>query len=63
MDLEFLGSILVVWLGIITLFNGALIYSMSKKQDEDGAVLAFGTSLFVFFGTAIATIWIFRAIS
>lgn len=62
MDLEILGSVLVVWLGIITIFNTAMLYNMSKRQDEDGATLAFGTALFVFFGTLIAMIWIMKSL-
>lgn len=63
MEIESLGRILMVWLGLVTVFNGIMIIQMAKGRGQEGAKLALATSLFVFFGTGLSTFWIFRVLS
>ena len=60
MDQGTIGSVLVFWLGIITAFNLMMVVNMSRREQEEGSTLALGTALFVFFGTAVATVWTWR---
>lgn len=63
MDQQTIGSVLIFWLGIITIFNLFMVVNMARKEQEPGSTLALGTAIFVFFGTAISTIWIWRQLS
>ena len=57
-----LGSILVVWLVLMAFFNGSLAISMARRPDDEGATFAVGTAIFLFFGSTMAAVWIWRAI-